>query len=188
MNKKFAAAVSGGAVLMLVLSGCGGDGKDDSKQKADAWAKKVCDKWEPELTKIKTTNDELKRVATQSNKPEEVQQTDSAAFQSLSDAYKSMGGALTVAGEAPVKDGKAAQDSVVKSYDQISKSYIELKTKIDALDAKDQSKFAEGLQQVAGGLTEVAANETASKQKLESTGLKVIYGQKGCQVTTPATG
>ncbi|MEU3723472.1 small secreted protein [Streptomyces sp. NPDC031705] len=183
MNKKLAAAVSGGAVLMLVLSGCGGE--DDGDKKADAWAKKVCDKWEPELTKIKTTNDELKRVASQSSKPEEVQQTDSAAFQTLSEAYKSMGGALSQAGEPPVKDGKPAADSVVKSYGEISKSYTELKTKIDALDPKDQSKFAEGLQGVAGGLTEVAANETAAKEKLNSTGLKVIYSQKGCQVTAP---
>ncbi|MFD0354873.1 small secreted protein [Streptomyces sp. NPDC127110] len=183
MNKKLAAAVSGGAVLMLVLSGCGGG--DDGDKKADAWAKKVCDKWEPELTKIKTTNDELKRVASTSSKPEEVQKTDSAAFQTLSDAYKSMGGALSSAGEPPVKDGKAAADSVVKSYGEISKSYTDLKTKIDGLDPKDQSKFAEGLQGVAGGLTEVAANETAAKEKLNSTGLKVIYSQKGCQVATP---
>ncbi|MCX5195933.1 small secreted protein [Streptomyces sp. NBC_00249] len=183
MNKKLAAAVSGGAVLMLVLSGCGGDG-DDGAKKADAWAKKVCDKWEPELTKIKDTNDELKRVATQSSKPEEVQKTDSAAFQTLSEAYKSMGGALTAAGEPPVADGKTAAAAVVKSYDEISKGYVDLKTKIDALDAKDQAKFAEGLQQVAGGLTEVAANETASKQKLNSTGLKVIYNQQGCKVST----
>lgn len=183
MNKKLATAVSCGAVLMLVLSGCGGD--DDGDKKADAWAKKVCDKWEPELTKIKTTNDELKRVASQSSKPEEVQKTDSAAFQTLSDSYKSMAGSLTAVGTAPVTDGKTAQDSVVKSYGEISKGYTDLKTKIDALDPKDQAKFAEGLQQVAGGLTEVAANETASKEKLNSTGLKVIYTQKGCQVSAP---
>ncbi|MGW0393366.1 small secreted protein [Streptomyces sp. NPDC003042] len=184
MNKKLAAAVSGGAVLMLVLSGCGGE--DDGDKKAEAWAKKVCDKWEPELNKIKTTNDELKRVATQSSKPEEVQATDSAAFQTLSEAYKNMGGALKDAGVAPVEGGKAAQDSVVKSYEEISKTYTGLKTKIDTLDPKDQSKFAAGLQEVADGMNEVAANETASKQRLNSTGLKVIYTQKGCQITAPA--
>lgn len=91
MNKKFAAAVSGGAVLMLVLSGCGGD---DGDEKANAWAKKVCDKWQPELKKIETANADIKRVATESSKPDEVQTTDSAAFGSMSGAYQSMGNAL----------------------------------------------------------------------------------------------
>lgn len=91
MNKKFAAAVSGSAVLMLVLSGCGGDETDN---KANAWAKKVCDKWQPELKKIETANTDIKRVATESSKPDEVKTTDSAAFGTMSESYKAMGTAL----------------------------------------------------------------------------------------------
>lgn len=91
MNKKLAAALSGGAVLMLVLSGCGGD---DGDKKADAWAKKVCDQWQPELKKIEAANADIKRVATESSKPEDVQKTDSAAFGTMSESYKTMGSAL----------------------------------------------------------------------------------------------
>ena len=38
-NKKLAAALSGGSVLVLVLSGCG----DDSSDRLNSWAKQVCD-------------------------------------------------------------------------------------------------------------------------------------------------
>lgn len=40
VNKKLAAALSGGAVLVLALSGCS---SDDGNKELDAWAKQVCD-------------------------------------------------------------------------------------------------------------------------------------------------
>ncbi|MFI5618164.1 small secreted protein [Streptomyces sp. NPDC051567] len=182
MNKKLAAALSGSAVLMLVLSGCGGD---DSDQKADAWAKKVCDKWQPELKKIENANADIKRVATESSKPEEVQKTDSAAFATMSESYKAMGNAVQEAGVPPVKDGKGTQDAAVKGFESTSKGYADLKTKMDGLDVKDQGKFAEGLKEVAGGLDAATKGGKDALGKLNSGGLdKAMNSQKGCQVTT----
>lgn len=184
MNKKFAAAVSGGAVLMLVLSGCGGD---DGDNKANNWAKKVCDAWQPELKKIETANADIKRVSSESSKPDEVQTTDSAAFQTMSDSYKAMGTALAGAGVPPVKEGKTTQDAAVKGFEETSKGYAELKTKMDALDAKDQNKFAEGLKDVASGLAEATKGGEDALDQLKSGGLdKVMNSQKGCQVTVPS--
>ncbi|MCJ1678261.1 small secreted protein [Streptomyces sp. APSN-46.1] len=184
MNKKFAAAVSGGAVLILALSGCGGD---DGDKKADAWAKKVCDAWQPELKKIEAANADIKRVSSENNKPEEVQKTDSEAFQTMSDSYKSMGGALSAAGVPPVEDGQATQDAAVKGFEDTSKGYAELKVKVDALDAKDQNKFAEGLKDVANGLAEATKGGEEALAKLKAGGLdKVMNSQKGCQVTVPS--
>ncbi|WP_327284612.1 MULTISPECIES: small secreted protein [unclassified Streptomyces] len=184
MNKKFAAAVSGGAVLMLVLSGCGGD---DGDEKANAWAKKVCDKWQPELKKIETANADIKRVATESSKPDEVQTTDSAAFGSMSGAYQSMGNALQGAGVPPVKDGQTTQEAAVKGFAATSKGYADLKTKMEGLDPKDQTKFAEGLKEVAGGLEAATQGGKDALNTLKTGGLdKAMNGQKGCQVTTPS--
>ncbi|MET9697115.1 small secreted protein [Streptomyces sp. NPDC006529] len=179
MNKKFAAALSGGAVLMLVLSGCG----DDGGNKTDDWAKKVCDKWQPELKKIEGANADIKRVATESSKPEDVQKTDAGAFQTMSESYKAMGSALTSAGVPPVKDGEATQKAAVKGFEDTSKGYADLKTKMDALDPKDQGKFAEGLKTIASGLDQTTQGGKAALEKLKSGGLdKAMNGQKGCQV------
>ncbi|MFG2749224.1 small secreted protein [Streptomyces xanthophaeus] len=181
MNKKLAAALSGGAVLMLVLSGCGGD---DGDKKADAWAKKVCDQWQPELKKIETANGEIKRVASESSKPEEVQQTDSAAFGTMSESYKTMGTALQSAGVPPVKNGEATQAEAVKGFEATSKGYADLKAKMDGLDPKDQTKFAEGLKEVAGGLEAASAGGKQALAQLKAGGLEsAMNGQKGCQVT-----
>ncbi|MFD3327023.1 small secreted protein [Streptomyces sp. NPDC058701] len=184
MNKKLAAAFSGGAVLMLVLSGCGGD---DGDKKADAWAKKVCDQWQPELKKIETANAEIKRVATESSKPDEVQKTDSAAFATMSESYKTMGTALQQAGVPPVKDGQTTQAAAVKGFEETSKGYFDLKTQMDALDVNDQTKFAEGLKTLAGGLENATKGGKDALTQLNAGGLdKAMNGQKGCQVTVPS--
>ncbi|MFJ8011629.1 small secreted protein [Streptomyces sp. NPDC096339] len=184
MNKKLAAALSGGAVLMLVLSGCGGD---DSDAKGNAWAKKVCDQWSPELKKIETANADIKRVATESSKPEDVQKTDSAAFATMSESYKTMGNALQSAGVPPVKDGQKTLDAAVKGFQSTATGYADLKTKMDALDPKDQTKFAEGLKELAGGLEEATKGGKDALDQLKAGGLdKSMNGQKGCQVTAPS--
>ena len=180
MNKKLAAALSGSAVLMLVLSGCGEDVDDKN---ADTWAKKVCDGWQPNLKKIEGANAEIKRVSTESSKPEEVQKTDSAAFQQISDAYKAMADSLNQAGAPPVKDGATTLSESVKGFEGTSKGYADLKAKMDALDATDQGKFAEGLKGVASGLEEATNGGKEALDHLRAGGLeKALNGQKGCQV------
>lgn len=182
MNKKFAAALSGGAVLMLVLSGCGGD---DGAEKANAWAKKVCDQWQPELKKIEAANAEIKRVASESSKSDEVQKTDSAAFATMTESYKAMGAALQSAGVPPVKNGAATQEAAAKGFEATSKGYADLKAKMDALDPQDKAKFADGLKEVAGGLKEATKGGQDALQQLNTGGLdKAINNQKGCQVAT----
>ena len=53
VNKKLAAALSGGAVLVLALSGCS---SDDGNDKLDSWAKQVCDAVKPQAQKIEDAN------------------------------------------------------------------------------------------------------------------------------------
>ncbi|MER7822064.1 MULTISPECIES: small secreted protein [unclassified Streptomyces] len=180
MNKKFAAALSGGAALMLVLSGCGGDETD---QKAGSWAKKVCDQWQPQIQKIEAANVEIKRVASESSKPDEVQKTDSAAFGTMTESYKAMADALRSAGVPPVKNGAATQEAAAKGFETTSTGYADLKTKTDALDPQDKAKFADGLKEVAGGLKDVTKGGQDALAQLKAGGLgEAINGQKGCQV------
>ncbi|MGW6977947.1 small secreted protein [Streptomyces sp. NPDC054932] len=184
MNKKLAATLSGGAVLMLVLSGCGGDETD---QKAGSWAKKVCDQWQPEIKKIEDSNAEIKRVASESSKPEEVQKTDSAAFGTMAESYKVMGAALQSAGVPPVKNGAATQAAAAKGFETTSKGYADLKAKMDALDPQDKAKFADGLKEVAGGLQDATKGGQDVIDQLHAGGLdKALNSQKGCQVEAPA--
>ncbi|MBW5482312.1 small secreted protein [Streptomyces bambusae] len=184
MNKKLAAAASCCAVLMLVLSGCGDDSGDN---KADGWAKKVCDGWQPNLKKIEDANAEIKRVATENAKSEDVQKTDSAAFQQISDAYKAMAESLTSAGAPPVKEGEAAMNAAAAGFTATAKGYTDLKTQIDGLDPKDQGKFAEGLKTVAGGIEEANKGANQARDQLKTGGLdKAMNSQKGCQMTSPA--
>ncbi|MFD0267702.1 small secreted protein [Streptomyces sp. NPDC127106] len=181
MNKKFASAVSGGAVLMLVLSGCGGD---DGDEKANAWAKKVCDKWSPELKKIEAARADMKRVSGTTSKPDEVQKTDSAAFQVQSDAYKAMSAAVSSAGVPPTKNGQATQTEAVQGFEAASKAYADLKTKVDALDPKEQTKFADGLSQLSGAIAEVNKGTKEAYAKVTAGDLgNAIASQKGCKVS-----
>ncbi|MEU2395252.1 small secreted protein [Streptomyces sp. NPDC007369] len=181
MNKKFASAVSGGAVLVLVLTGCGGD---DGDEKANAWAKKVCDKWSPELQKVETAQADMKRVSGTTSKPDEVQKTDSAAFQVQSDAYKAMSAAVSSAGAPPTKDGQATQTAAVQGFESASKAYADLKAKVDALDPKDQTKFADGLSQLSAAIAEANKGSQEAYAKVTAGDLgKAIARQKGCKVS-----
>lgn len=94
VNKKLAAALSGGAVLVLALTGCGGD---DSDEKLDAWAKEVCDAVQPQAAKIKAANTAIQKETSDNSTPQAVQQADSKAFQDMSDAYKAIGAAVNKA-------------------------------------------------------------------------------------------
>lgn len=147
MNKKLVAALSGGAALLMALTGCSSG--DDSDNKVNDWAKQVCDQVQPQLKKIADANVSIQQVTSDSSKPADVQKTDSAAFQSISDAYKALGSAVNGAGAPPVKDGATTQQEAVKELNATSAAYAGLKQKVDALDTKDQAKFADGLTGVA---------------------------------------
>lgn len=180
VNKKLAAAVSGGAVLVLVLSGCG----DDSEKKVNDWAKKVCDQVQPQVKKIEDANAAIQKETTDQSKAEVVQKTDSAAFQAMSEAYRSMGAAVQGAGEPPVKDGKTTAADAVAELNGISASYAKLKTKVDGLDSKDQAKFADGLKDIAGELDKLSKSGNEALTKLQSGELgKAMKNQKSCQRT-----
>src|SRR3954454_14725900 len=78
VNKKLAAALSGGAVLVLALTGCGGD---DSNEKLDSWANQVCDAVQRQAKKIAAANAAIQKETSDNSTPEDVQKTDSKAFQ-----------------------------------------------------------------------------------------------------------
>ncbi|MEV7089433.1 small secreted protein [Streptomyces sp. NPDC093085] len=182
MNKKLAAALSGGAVLLMALSGCSGD---DNDNKVNDWAKKVCDQVQPQLKKIADANTSIQQATSDSSKPADVQSTDSAAFQSISQAYKSLGAAVNSAGPPPVEDGEKTQQEAVKELNSTAASYGGLKTKVDELDTKDQAKFADGLKGVADELATLGKSGDQALQRLQSGAVgKAMAKQPGCQKPT----
>ncbi|GHB00201.1 MULTISPECIES: small secreted protein [Streptomyces] len=181
MNKKLAAALSGGAVLVLTLSGC----SDDSDNKVNDWAKKVCDQVQPQLQKIANANASIQQQTADNSKPADVQQTDSAAFQQISQAYKALGAAVDSAGPPPVDDGETTQKEAVKELNASSVAYADLKTKVDALDTKDQAKFADGLKGIADELNKISTSGDQALKKLQSGEVgSAMAKQKGCQKPT----
>ncbi|MFD7865718.1 small secreted protein [Streptomyces sp. NPDC057682] len=182
MNKKCAAALSGGAVLVLMLSGCGGDDSDD---KVNDWAKKVCDQVQPQLQKIANANASIQQQTADNSKPADVQQTDSAAFQQISQAYKALGTAVDSAGPPPVDDGETTQKEAVKELNASSAAYADLQKKVDALDTKDQAKFADGLKGIADELNKISTNGDQALKKLQSGEVGTAMAkQEGCQKPT----
>ncbi|MFG2027719.1 small secreted protein [Streptomyces sp. NPDC048825] len=165
VNKKLAAALSGGAVLVLALSGCGGD--DDSSEKLNSWAKEVCDEVQPQAKKIEAANTSIQKQTSDNSTPADVQKTDSQAFQDMSDAYKAIGAAVKKAGAPDVEDGKKKQADAVKELDGISTSYADLKKQVDALDTKDQGKFADGLKDIATELDKLGQSGNVALNKLQ---------------------
>ncbi|MYV51860.1 small secreted protein [Streptomyces sp. SID3212] len=185
MNKKLVAALSGGAALLMALTGCSSG--DDSDNKVNDWAKQVCDQVQPQLKKIADANVSIQQVTSDSSKPADVQKTDSAAFQSISDAYKALGSAVSGAGAPPVKDGATTQQEAVKELNATSAAYAGLKQKVDALDTKDQAKFADGLTGVAEELDKLSKSGDDALQKLQSGEVgKAMAKQPGCQKPSPS--
>ncbi|WP_228989468.1 small secreted protein [Streptomyces sp. DH8] len=185
MNKKLAAALSGGAVLVLTLSGCGDDGDD----KVNDWAKKFCAQAQPQLQKIDKANAAIGQKTQDNDPPAEVQQTDSVAFQQMSDAYKALGTAVDKVGPPPVDDGESTQKAAMKELNASSKEYAALKTKVEAVDIKDQHKFSDGLKTIANELERISAGGNQAMKKLESGKVGVAMSkQKGCQKQPASTG
>ncbi|MFJ2113162.1 MULTISPECIES: small secreted protein [unclassified Streptomyces] len=187
MNKKLVAALSGGAVLLMALSGC--SSSDDSDSKVNDWAKKVCDQVQPQLTKIASANTSIQQATSDSSKPADVQKADSAAFQAISEAYKSLGAAVNSAGPPPGKDGGTTQPEAVKELNATSTAYAGLKTKVDALDIKDQANFADGLKGVADELEKLSKSGDQALQRLQSGDVgKAMAKQPGCQKPSATAG
>ncbi|MDK0520328.1 small secreted protein [Streptomyces sp. ML-6] len=186
MNKKLAAALSGGAVLVITLSGCSSD--DDKSEKVNAWAKQVCDQVQPQLQKIANANADIQQQTADNSKPVDVQRTDSAAFQQISQAYKALGAAVESAGPPPVDGGETTQKEAVKELNASSAAYADLQKKVDALDTKDQAKFADGLKGIADELDKISNSGDKALKKLQSGEVGAAMAkQKGCQKPTAST-
>lgn len=164
VNKKLAAALSGGAVLVLALSGCGGD---DGSDKLNSWAKQVCDAVKPQTQKIRAANAEIQKQTSDDSTPEDVQKADSQAFQDISAAYKAMADAVDKAGPPDVENGEKKQKDAVKELNDLSAAYADLKKQADALNTKDQAKFADGLKGVATELEKLSKTGSNALAKLE---------------------
>ncbi|MBB5928592.1 small secreted protein [Streptomyces echinatus] len=194
MNKKLAAALSGGAVLVVAATGCSSGGDKGPDPKLVSWAKTVCDAVPAQSTKIKSANASIAAIATDSNlPPKSAQQTYVEAFQDLADGYKTLANALDTAGAPPGVDGGAKlQQDASKNLAGLSTSYAELKKKVDGLDTKDQGKFAKGLKEVAIQTKEVGKqgdNGTQALKRLEQGDVKeAMAEQPSCKVAASAAG
>ncbi|MFJ9667351.1 small secreted protein [Streptomyces sp. NPDC101219] len=187
VNKKLAAALSGGAVLVLALTGCS---SDDGNEKLDAWAKEVCDAVQPQAKKIEAANAAIQKETSDNSTPEEVQKTDSKAFQDMSDAYKAIGAAVNKAGAPDVENGEKKQQDAVKELNGISTSYSALKKQVDGLDTDDQAKFADGLKDIATELDKLSKSGNDALRTLEEGEVgEAMSRQASCKTATaPASG
>ncbi|SEQ73211.1 hypothetical protein SAMN04487983_1007216 [Streptomyces sp. yr375] len=180
VNKKLAAALSGGAVLVLALSGCS---SDDGNKELDAWAKQVCDALPAQDAKVDAANAAIKQAATDNNAPANVQKTDSQAFQDMSDAYSALAQAVQKAGTPPgVDDAEKKQKDAVSALTTLSTSYAALKRQVDALDTKNQAKFADGLQDIATDLGKLSRSGNTALKNLEQGDVKdAMAKQESCK-------
>ncbi|MFF8728888.1 small secreted protein [Streptomyces sp. NPDC015171] len=198
VNKKLAAALSGGAVLVVALSGCSSSGGDKGPDpKLVSWAKAVCDAVPAQDAKIKAANAAIRTTAADTAKPETLQKTDSQAFQDMADGYKAIAAAISGAGAPPGVDGGAKrQQDVVKTLTSLASSYTDLKKQVDGLNTKNQGKFASGLRDVATRMTELEKQHKSGTEALKSLQQgevkEAIAEQSSCKKvassTAPATG
>ena len=186
VNKKLTAALSGGAVLVLALSGCS---SNEGNDKLDAWAKQVCDAVQPQAKKIEAANAAIQKQTSDNSTPEAVQKTDAQAFQDMSDAYKAIGAAVEKAGAPNVDGGEKKKTDAVKELNDIAASYASLKTQVDKLDTKDQAKFADGLKDIATSLDKLSTSGNDALKNLEEGDVgKAMAEQASCQsASAPAS-
>ncbi|MFE9607830.1 small secreted protein [Streptomyces sp. NPDC006012] len=179
MNKKLAAALSGGAVLVLGLTGCSGG---DSNDKLNGWAKQVCDAVQPQAKKIAAANAAIQQQTSDNSAPADVQKTDAQAFQDMSDAYKAISAAVDSAGAPGVDNGEKKQQGAVKELSALSAQYTSLKKQVDQLDTKNQAKFADGLKNIATDLAELSKTGSDALKNLEEGDVgKAMAGQESCK-------
>ncbi|WP_254885700.1 small secreted protein [Streptomyces sp. NA02950] len=180
MIKKLVAALSGGAALVVALTGCGGNG-DEGDKKVNDWAKSVCDEVQPQLKKIQGANASIQAAADEQDS-KKLQQTDSKAFQQISESYAALAKAVQKAGPPPVDNGETTQKQAVKELNSTSVAYKDLKTSVDKLDTSDKSKFAEGLKGVADELDKLSKSGDKALQKLQEGEVGTAMAkQPGCQ-------
>ncbi|ANP56251.1 ribosomal protein L18 [Streptomyces griseochromogenes] len=193
MNKKLAAALSSGAVLVVALSGCSSKKDSGPDPKLVAWAKTVCDAVPAQDSKIRAANASIAKIATDSNlPPKTAKETYAQAFQDMAGGYKAIASAISSAGAPPgVSDGSKRQQDAAKNLNGLSASYAALKKKVDALDTKDQGKFAKGLHDVADQTKEIGQQSnsgTEALKRLEQGDVKAaIAKQPSCQVAASAS-
>lgn len=181
VNKKLAAALSGGAVLVLVLSGCSDDG-----DKVNDWAKSFCDQAKPQIQKRADAHQIIISTAADS-RPAEIQAADSKAFKDIADADRALAKAVETAGVPPVDNGEQTQKDVIAELNATAVAYDALKKQVDALDPSNQQKFAEGLKDVADGLTKIEKMDQNALATLENGELgQAMAKQPGCQKPTPS--
>ncbi|WP_328837718.1 small secreted protein [Streptomyces europaeiscabiei] len=184
VNKKLAAALSGGAVLVLALSGCSSS-DDATNDKLNTWAKLVCDSVQPQIKKIAAANASIQKETSDDSAPADVQKADSQGFQDISDAYKAMATAIQQAGAPDVEDGQKKQKAAVAELNQLSTAYGELKKKSDALNTKDQAKFADGLEGVATELEKLSKTGSNALKELEKGEVgQAMADQQSCKSAT----
>ncbi|MFG2126164.1 small secreted protein [Streptomyces sp. NPDC048710] len=194
VNKKLAAALSGGAVLVVALSGCSSSNKDNGPDpKLVAWAKTVCDAVPAQDAKIRAANASIAKIATDSNlPPKTAKATYAQAFQDMADGYKALAAAISSAGAPPGVDGGAKrQQDAAKNLSGLSSSYADLKKQVDGLDTKDQGKFAQGLHEVADQTKQIGKQSnsgTEALKRLEQGDVQAaIAKQPSCQVAASAS-
>jgi hypothetical protein len=182
VNKKLAAALSGGAVLALALTGCAGGGDDSKNDALDAWAKQVCEGVQPQAKKIEAANAAIQKETSDNSAPADVQKTDAQAFQDMADAYKAIGAAVDKAGAPKVDDGQKKQQDAVKELNALGTSYASLKQQVDKLDTKDQAKFADGLKDIATQLDKLSQTGNDALKNLEEGDVgKAMAKQASCK-------
>ncbi|MEV5005631.1 small secreted protein [Streptomyces sp. NPDC056159] len=167
VNKKLAAAMSGGAVLVLALTGCTSSAADSKNDALNTWAKQVCDAVQPQAKKIEAANAAIQKETSDNSKPAQVQKTDAQAFQDMADAYKAIGQAVNTAGAPEVDNGGKKQQDAVRELNGLAASYTSLKQQVDKLDTKDQAKFADGLKEVATRLDKLSRTGNDALKNLE---------------------
>jgi archaellum component FlaC len=188
VNKKLAAALSGGAVLAMALSACSSG--DDNSEKLDAWAKEVCSAVQPQAKKIEAANTAIQKQTSDNSTPKDVQKTDSQAFQDMAEAYKAIGAAVQKAGAPDTGDAKNAekkQQDAVKELNTLAASYTSLQKQVDDLNTKDQAKFADGLKDIATALDKLSTSGNDALRKLEEGDVgKAMAQQESCKAASGA--
>ncbi|MEU9121295.1 small secreted protein [Streptomyces sp. NPDC048506] len=178
MNKKLVAALSGGAALVLALTGC----SEDNSKKLNDWAKTFCDPAQAQFKKIQDANAAMQTADSGNTDSKKVQQTDSAAFQKISNAYAALAKALDQAGPPPTDEGKQAQQNAVKELNSLSKGYADLQKQVNNLDTSDKLKFADGLRDLSNGINKLNKQSEAAFKNLEAGDVGAAMAkQKGCQ-------